>query len=500
MCRVRTADLFARTVRGADPTTVSPSGRGTPSPDRTVRSADPTAVFARLPGKIVSSAGSTVYPATRHSSSPPPAMTPRSAAPWKSRRVRTETKNAPAAPRHAVLIGGPTCLKTASQTTARVGPAGRLAAVAGQDLDEVVHPDPDQRDQEDDRQQVEPPDRQRRPPERPADADAEAQLGHQRQPERAEHHHQPDEDGRQGDDFRQVRVAVGRPHLVGVQRRPAGRAGAQFGEVAHHLRHARADRVDDLRRAGEGGLVLLRVDTDEQQEPGRVGRVGVGLVVVAQVARGVGVEPRQVRHALAHRQRQPRVGQRPLPTLGQRGDKGGRLGVRHAGGADQVREALHPQPAEEPLERRPPEHPDLQRRVAVPEFRQPREPPGRRHVPRQGGRVFEQQRLRRELVGRHARVDGSDEPRHRLEPRHQRVRSRRPSGGGGRRPGRPGAARRTRRRSPGTFPRTRGNSGRTARPSKTARSGRWRVAAGSTPAPRRRPESPPPRPASAAAG
>ena len=66
-------------------------------------------------GKIVSRAGSTVYPESRHSSSPPPAMIPSSAAPRKS--VKTETKNAAAAPKHAVVIGGPTYRKTAIHVT-----------------------------------------------------------------------------------------------------------------------------------------------------------------------------------------------------------------------------------------------------------------------------------------------------------------------------------------------------------------------------------------------
>ena len=64
-------------------------------------------------GKIVSTAGSTMYPAARHSSSPPPAIKPSSAAPRKG--VNTDTRNAPAAPRQAVLMGAATCLNTPAQ-------------------------------------------------------------------------------------------------------------------------------------------------------------------------------------------------------------------------------------------------------------------------------------------------------------------------------------------------------------------------------------------------
>ena len=66
------------------------------------------------------------------------------------------------------------------------------------------------------------PKRERCPAKRPSDADSQRQLRRQRQPDRSEHDHQPDEDRDPRRDFGFARIFVGLFHLVGVERRTPG--------------------------------------------------------------------------------------------------------------------------------------------------------------------------------------------------------------------------------------------------------------------------------------
>ena len=250
---------------------------------------------------------------------------------------------------HVLEDGGPDGPRVAAGVG---GVPHRLLAVAGQHLDQVVHADADQGDQEHHRQQiqiaaqraVERGRAERGPAERPADADQQGDLGGHGEPDRAEEDRQPDEDGRERDDLGLAAVLVGGAQLVGVEGRPAGQAD---GEVIQERLGGRldvgADAGDHADLAVEAGQLPLLEHFDEQQA--LVGLLGVGDVGVAQVARRGRAEGGQVGHLVAQGDRPVWVGDRLGPAdghqVGQLGRLGGQLLVRGAA-----------QAVDEPLQRR----------------------------------------------------------------------------------------------------------------------------------------------------
>ena len=202
--------------------------------------------------KSMSRAGSTVKQANAQSSTPQPAIQPSSATAWKSANMAAKNARASVAGRRQVADGDVRGRVQESRAHVRALPPGLFVAHHPQDAI-IAHAD--EHDRERRRQNVQMAHRQRQPAHRPGRADQQRRHRQQRIPDAAIDQEKQQRDAGDGQPRRQLRIVVGRRHLVGFQHRQAGQAKLDARDNPAVSRHDGADGVDALESGGEGTLL-----------------------------------------------------------------------------------------------------------------------------------------------------------------------------------------------------------------------------------------------------